>query len=76
MRFGAIEMAEPKANAYAERWVRMVRSVSLDRTLIFGRRHLERVLTQYLCHYHTARPHRGVNLEVPVPATPSSLATT
>jgi len=65
----------PKANAYAERWVRTVRSECLDWTLIFGRRHLERVLTEYVEHYNTARPHRGVNLGVPVPATRPSLAT-
>jgi transposase InsO family protein len=64
----------PKANAYAERWVRTVRSECLDWTLIFGRRHLERVLTEYIEHYNTARPHRGVSLEVPVPA-PQPLAT-
>jgi transposase InsO family protein len=65
----------PRANAYAERWVRTVRSECLDWTLIWNRRHLERVLAEYLRHYNTARPHRGINLEVPVPATPSSLTT-
>jgi putative transposase len=60
----------PKANAYAERWVRAVRSGCLDWTLIFSRRHLERVLAEYLRHYNTARPHRGIDLEVPVPAPP------
>jgi transposase InsO family protein len=65
----------PKANAYAERWARTVRSECLDWTPIFGRRHLERVLTEYLRHYNTARPHRGVDLEVPVPTTPPPLAT-
>jgi hypothetical protein len=47
----------PKANAYAKRLVRTVRSECLDWTLIVGRRHLERVLTQYIKHYNTARPH-------------------
>jgi transposase InsO family protein len=64
----------PRANAYAERWVRTVRSECLDWTLIFGRCHLERVLIEYIKHYNTARPHRGVDLEVPVPATPPSSA--
>jgi len=32
------------ANAFAERWVRPVRSDCLDRILILGRRHLEHVL--------------------------------
>src|SRR5215472_15391404 len=58
----------PKANAYAERWVRTVRSECLDWILIFSRRHLEQVLTEYIEHYNTARPHRGINLEVPVHA--------
>jgi transposase InsO family protein len=60
----------PKANAYAERWVRTVRSECLDWTLILGRRHLEQVLTEYLKHYNTARPHGGIRLEVPLPPTP------
>ncbi len=34
----------PNANAFAERWVRTVRQECLDWVLIWGRRHLERVL--------------------------------
>jgi putative transposase len=37
----------PNANAFAERWVRTVRNDCLDRILILGRRHLERVLRAY-----------------------------
>jgi len=57
----------PRANAYAERWVRTVRSECLDWTLVWNRAHLQRVLTTYVRHYNTGRPHRGINLEVPVP---------
>ena len=56
----------PKANAHAERWVRTVRTECLDWTLIWNRRHLEQVLTEYLRHDNSARPHRGINLDVPV----------
>ena len=35
----------PKANAYAERWVRTVRTECLDWMLVWNRRHLEHVLT-------------------------------
>ena len=59
----------PTANAYAERWVRTVRSECLDWLLIRTPRHLHRILTIYLDHYNTARPHRGLNLDVPLPAT-------
>ena len=41
----------PNANAFAERWVRTVRTDCLDRLLILGRRHLEHVLRAYRCHY-------------------------
>jgi putative transposase len=54
----------PRANAYAERWVRTVRSECLDWTLIWNHRHLQRVLTDYLEHYNgarrpAARDHQG-----------------
>jgi putative transposase len=58
----------PKANAYAERWVRTVRTECLDWILIWSRCHLERILIAYVDHYNTARPHRGIDLNVPVPA--------
>jgi putative transposase len=66
----------PKANAYAERWVRTARTECLDWILVWNRRHLEVVLTEYIRHYNTARPHRGLGLNVPVSAvepTPASI---
>ena len=60
----------PRANAFAERWVRTVRSECLDWTLIWNGAHLRRVLAGYLEHYNTGRPHRGIGLEVPVPVGP------
>ena|SRR5438105_3586432 len=50
----------PKANAFAERWVRTVRRECLDQILVQGRGHLERVLREYVEHYNGARPHRGL----------------
>jgi transposase InsO family protein len=56
----------PRANAYAERWVRTVRVECLGWVLIRNHRHLQRVLTAYLEHYNTARPHRGLGLDMPI----------
>ena len=55
----------PKANAFAERWVRTARRECLDHLLILGRRHLERALREFVMHYNASRPHRGLELAVP-----------
>ena len=65
----------PQANAYAERFVRTVRGECLDWLLILGRRHLERVLRLYTTHYNGERPHRGLALLPPEPATAATTAT-
>ena len=57
----------PRANAFAERWVRTIRTECLDWILVLGRRHLERVLQAYAAHYNDARPHRGLELKTPEP---------
>jgi putative transposase len=58
----------PRANAYAEPWVRTVRTECLDCTLVLGRRHLTGILREYVGHYNQHRPHRGLELGVPAPS--------
>ena len=60
----------PRANAFAERWVRTARRECLDHVLILGRRHLERVLREFIAHYDAERPHRG--LRFACPSSPNS----
>src|SRR6266702_5753631 len=55
----------PRANAYAERWVRTARAEVTDRMLIAGPRHLRAVLDEYAAHYNHHRPHRARNLRPP-----------
>ena len=58
----------PNLNAYAERWVRSVKSEVLSGLLFFGERSLSHALTQYTAHYHTERPHQGTGNVVLMPS--------
>jgi transposase InsO family protein len=55
----------PVANAYAERFVRTIRSECLDWLLILNQHQLERILRAYLDHYNRERPHRALDLRPP-----------
>lgn len=50
----------PNLNAYAERWVRSIRSECLDRLIPLGERHLRRAVAEYLEHYNRERHHQGL----------------
>jgi transposase InsO family protein len=64
------------ANAFAERWVETLRADCLDWVLVFGPRHLDRVLRTYVEHYNQRRPHRGLQLLAPESAaSPADLDT-
>ena len=58
-----VQAPNANANAYAERWVRTVRTECLDWLLIVSRGHLEQVLRIYVRHYNKHRPHRALGLE-------------
>jgi putative transposase len=60
----------PQARAHAERWVLSLRRECLDRLLILGRRHLERVVHVYAKHYNEHRPHRSLEQRPPLAKPP------
>jgi putative transposase len=65
IRIVASPRQAPKANAICERVVGTLRRELLDRLLIVNEQHLRRVLTEYLQHYNTARPHRSLGQLTP-----------
>ena len=69
----------PRANAICERMIGTLRRELLDRMLIVNEHHLRQVLTEYLRHYNTARPHRALGQLTPAqagtrPPEPTNLA--
>ncbi len=55
----------PLANAVCERVIGTLRRECLDRMLILGRRHLQAVLSEYIEHYNSHRPHRSLGQRAP-----------
>ena len=56
----------PKANSFAERWVRSMREECLDRILIINQHHFRRVLKEYVDYYNQHRHHQGINQQFPI----------
>ena len=64
----------PNANAFAERSIRSVREECLDKVLIINQAHLQRVMREYVEFFNTARPHQGIDQQIPIPRTGHSLS--
>ncbi len=54
----------PDFNAYAERFVRSIKSECLAQIIPLGERHLRKAVKEYTEHYHFERNHQGLNNEL------------
>ena len=66
----------PNTNAYVERFIQSLQVECLDHFLVFGEKHLDYLVREYVEHYHTERPHQGLgNLRLgeraPPPGAPA-----
>ena len=60
----------PVANTFAERWIGTLRRELLDRTIIWNQRQLQRLVTDYIDHYNSHRPHRSLEQRPPLNTDP------
>ncbi|MCP5032860.1 MAG: transposase [Actinomycetia bacterium] len=58
------------ANTFAERWIGTLRRELLDRTIIWNQRQLDRLVSDYIEHYNTHRPHRSLGQRPPLGQDP------
>lgn len=59
-----------RANAYCERFLGSVRRECLDHVILFGARHLHRVIGEYVQYFNSQRPHQGLGQQIPAVLPP------
>jgi transposase InsO family protein len=57
----------PNLNAFAERFVRSIRDECLRRIVPLGERHLRRMISAYMEHYHEERNHQSLDNRLIMP---------
>ena len=59
-----LPVRSPDLNAYAERFVRSIKSECLAQIIPLGERHLRKAVKEYTEQYHFERNHQGLNNEL------------
>jgi len=57
----------PNLNAFAERFVKSIKTECLEQFVLFGENSLWYVIREYLAHYHAERNHQGIDNVIPFP---------
>lgn len=63
----------PNLNAFAERFVRSIKSECLDRMIFLGQASLRHAIHQFMVHYHAERNHQGLENRLLQPASAAPL---
>ena len=61
-----IAPASPWQNGFAERLIGSIRRECLDHIIVFGERHLRRILKSYANYYNSVRTHRSLHKDAPI----------
>lgn len=63
----------PNLNAFIERWNQSLKHEALNHFVVFGEKHFDYIVSEYVAYYHQCRPHQGVG-NVLLPRTTSGSA--
>jgi transposase InsO family protein len=63
----------PNMNAFAERFVRSIKSECLSRMVFVGQGSLNRAIAEFVAHYHDERSHQGIGNEIISGAMPQRI---
>ena len=55
-----IPIKAPRANSYSESWIETTKREILNCFICFGLDQLDHIITTWITHYNTRRPHRGI----------------
>jgi transposase InsO family protein len=61
-----IAAASPWQNGFAERLIGSTRRECLDHLIVFGERHLRRILISCVAYYNSVRTHRSLHRDAPI----------
>ena len=69
-----LALRAPNLNVYVERFIQSIQVECLDHFLVFGEKHFDYLVREYVEHYHQERPHQGLENQPivgqPPPAPP------
>jgi putative transposase len=67
-----LSLRSPNLNAYVERFIQSIQVECLDHFLIFGEKHFDYLVKEYVEHYHEERPHQGLENRLVTGESPHS----
>ena len=56
-----ISLGAPNMNAYTERVIGTIRREAMDHFLLFSKKQIRKILSEYIDYYNHLRPHQGID---------------
>ena len=70
IRAKRLSLRSPNLNVYVERFIQTIQVECMDHFLVFGEKHFDYLVKEYIEHYHTERPHQALGNRVVIGGTP------